>query len=666
MDILKLGILVSMMDRFSGPSDKINRQIDKMSNNFSQKARKMSEGISGWADGFNKFEKELEEKRGSIDKFYMKMGAAGYGMERFGAKTLNALGKPIAAFSDLEDGYKSLENAMMRADGSVDPMFDKISKKATDLSNKLPTSAMEMNKVAALALEEGMSGDILYRGGLEASSKFAMEVLNRDFRRAIQMGNELQRAWSLDPEKLNQTFDLMARAKQAGADPEMMQTMLLRTGGQAQAMNLAGFDNLAQKIPILTMLAQLSGLRGESIATNMNLLESRVMDPKKLRAAQKLGMDFQFTDADGNYLGVDNLVKQLEKLKGLSDQKRAAVIRAMFGDSAEISTIVNTLSNFGMNQVQKIQNKMASTASLDQKMANRLDAFSARMDAARGTFETSLGKMGIIFEGPLKDSADIMNSIAGGLGNIAEESPGTARVLGWVAAGLGGTAYLGGKTMMMLAGLGMAWPYATKGFALVKSGLFSMGEQATLFGKLSGLQTGIMIAGAIAWSYVISQLADETTAVGNDLRVAFSNWDGFYAVMDKIAGFLKYVGSYINPFSDDKDREAYLRQGYNAESKIDDMAKKNSIGRYSPEALERAASKSELANMQKEMKELSKKTQTGMMGGQFSFNPSIKIEAGANVNEAQIRKILDEEQKKFFAKMEARQKRNKQLAYGGQ
>lgn len=688
---LGLGIIVSMMDRFSGPSKKIVHNSDKMGVGFKKNTHKMSKSLIDVSRRLDRYEKAMSKTTRTTQKMYVKMGAAGLGANMMGKKIFNALERPIDSYSRLEDGVTSLKVSMLKTDGTVTPLFDKLKGLSTELSNNLPTSANEMLNVAAMGITKGMSAENLLGGGLDASSKFAMVALERNFERAIEMGAEFQDSWNIAPENLNRTLDMVARVKNIGVGAEEMLSMTKRTGGTAKARGVAGLSGLEEMIPFLAFLKKSGAGSTETIGGNVSRLQSLVLGSQVQKGAKKHGLDMQFADTSGKALGLDNLVDQFAKMKGLSDVQQGVILKSMGLADVEMKNIVTTLIAGGREGIADIRYRMQEQASLDKKVGVMTKTFSARWVAFTGTLDTSLGKLGMLFDGPLKSASNTFNAMAAGLGDFAEEYPGTAKFLTYLTAGVATLAYVGGNTLMVLAGLGLALPYAKIGFlelttnmkstrkwsrrlgGAMWSGVKAVGARIAAAWNLAATHVvttaiiGLAIIGVAGLAYAAWQLSDRTTEAGSDLRAFTDSWEGFWKVFKKIAGFVVNFVSKGTGFGDYRPKWAT-----DASHDVDDYSQKNKVGKWDPRNKKDAmpdvplGAGADLLPKNMDIKKILQQASANRSApAPFTYSPSIKIAAGAQVDEAAIKRILAEERKAAFAEWERRQKRNTKLAYGG-
>lgn len=510
--------------------------------------------ITGWANDIS-----LQTQA------FAQLGTLGGRVSAFGSRMVGSLSKPISAMARLENGMVSLKSVMLDANGSVKESFNGLSKAVIKTANKLPATADEMYQAAAGAVAHGMDAEALAKGGLADSAKFAVGVLGNDYNRALEIANLISQSWNVKNNKLAGDFgvyDMLTRASSMGVNVEDMATMIAKTGAGAAALGSSGYDALIERMPFLVMLKkQLAGMSAEVLSSNLSQLESRVMDKNAVnKAGTAAGVKLQFTDKDGRYKGFNNLVAQLEKLNGLSDEKRTKAIQTLFGSSANMSALVSTLMTSGIKGAAGTKAEMGEKASLENRVGTQLETFSAQWNAFTGTLDTSMGKIGMVFNPVLKDCAGLATKAAEALGGFAEKHPDLTKGIGYATLLTGGLTMAAGKGLQIASQVGMAMPLFEKLGPHIGKGA------KALAGFLHANWQLILIgAGVASLVYVFSQLTDITTDVGRDFAVLYSGLDGLKAVLGKIKGFFRYI---FNGFEIDEESAA-------ASLKVDDVVRNN-------------------------------------------------------------------------------------------
>ena len=93
--------------------------------------------------------------------------------------------------------------------------------------------------------------------------------------------------------------------------------------------------------PLLVMMDQ-TGMAGESAGNAFRKVFQSSMNTAKiqkvlddLKAEKGIKLKLNFTDGKGEFAGIENLFKQLDKFKGLTTEDRLSVIKDIYGDDAE-------------------------------------------------------------------------------------------------------------------------------------------------------------------------------------------------------------------------------------------------------------------------------------------------------------------------------------------
>ncbi len=607
--LLQLALVMNLIDKTSSPLRTVAGSADK----------------TGKAvDKATKAVKNLESASSKLAKKSMAIIAYGSAWEGFANSIADKFKKPVDAYARLENGMSALKVAMMDSTGAVSGKFKELSDLAVDLSNKLPTTAEEMHKVAAAGIAMGMNEDVMINGGLQAASNFAMAAMGGDFNRSMEITNALQKSWKIDSGDLGKSLDLMARAQSVGVNTEDMLKALAKTGLQAQGRGETGFTNLEKMMPYLTTILADGTMSGDVVGTNFSKMMSKALtaDTSKVdkAAGTKLGLEFV---KDGKFAGLKNMVDQLQKLSKLDASKQAAAINQLFGDSVELQSIVFKLISEGNTGVKNMEKTMQKFASIQNKVEAGTGTLSAKWNAFTGTLDTSLGKLTEPLDGILKAIVDNLNAAAAALGDFAKNNQNFVKILGSGVLTFGLAIFAIGKLIMFIGAFGIYLSGFLKAWETLSFGLFAV-KYYVVTGLIPALQKvwaslitkvipsiwsaitaskafavklftvhipavfsaiaahglfALAVAGAVigiaGLVYAIFNLMDGTTEAGNDLRVLVSGFDGLWAVLKKIAGFLIYFVSFGN----------YIPEwAANAEADADTIARENSIGRYAATA----------------------------------------------------------------------------------
>lgn len=227
--------------------------------------------------------------------------------------------------------------------------------------------------------------------------------------------------------------------------------------------------------PISVMMDQM-GMNGESAGNALRkviqsgLSVKKIRDVNKVMARQKLGVQLDFTDGKGSFGGLDNMFRQLAKLRKLTDVKRTGVLKAIFGDDAETLQVVNALIDKGKDGYDQIQQKMNKQASLNKRVQAQLGTLSNLWEAMTGTATNGLAAIGGAFSGDAKNITQWLGELGEKFTKFADENPRVIRGVVGLAAGL----------------------------AILKLGLMGVGGAISIVSRIMSMTPIGMIATAIA------------------------------------------------------------------------------------------------------------------------------------------------------------------------
>lgn len=402
-------------------------------------------------------------------------GAAGY----YGGKALML--PPIRAYADLEEATVGLKAAMLDNTGKIDKSFGNIVKKAEELGNQLPGTTKDFFNSATQLIRQGIDPGKVGGGALEASAKFGV-VMRMDQGQAARTIAKVREAYQLKEGELPQMADLMQRASfSAGIDPQDFLDVARYAAPTYNTMKLTGLGNARKLLAVQGMAAGV-GLESTSFGTNfaqmlsrLSQIDSRVSknspDAKAVKSLfDQHGVDLSFYDKGGEFAGIENMMKELSKLRGLSTLDKQHVAKVMFGDEA--GRPAQILIDRGMEAYQEQLRKQDAQASLDQRLDVVVSSFAAKLEALGGTIENVMAKIATQTGESLKPVMDGANSFLSGVGSFVDANPAA------------GTVGLAGASLLGVAG--------------------AMRGSSALFGAIKGMRGGGAAVGPAAAAAVAS------------------------------------------------------------------------------------------------------------------------------------------------------------------
>ncbi|EOM8193321.1 phage tail tape measure protein [Escherichia coli] len=254
-----------------------------------------------------------------------------------------------------------------------------------------------------------------------------------------------------------------------------MLSFFTKTSSVLKMVNKDGLQAAQSLAPISVMMDQM-GMNGESAGNALRkviqsgLSVKKIRDVNKIMARQKLGVQLDFTDGKGSFGGLDNMFRQLAKLRKLTDVKRTGVLKAIFGDDAETLQVVNALIDKGKDGYDQIQQKMNKQASLNKRVQAQLGTLSNLWEAMTGTATNGLAAIGGAFSGDAKNITQWLRELGEKFTKFADENPRVIRGVVGLAAGL----------------------------AILKLGLMGVGGAISIVSRIMSMTPIGMIATAIA------------------------------------------------------------------------------------------------------------------------------------------------------------------------
>jgi TP901 family phage tail tape measure protein len=353
--------------------------------------------------------------------------------------------KPVAAFATLEEATTDLKIVMLDAKGKVAPAFDEIMKIAVEMGNKLPGSTKDFVAAARALKEQGTDDKVITGGGLKAAGYLGV-LLGMDQYSAAEMVAKNREAYALKETELVAAADQTQRARFAfGMKPQDIQSANSYMATTLNTMGITGLENM-KKVQAIQGIAAGVGLEGSSFGTNFSMMLNRLNQVDKRLGKGKEGKEvsgmlaehgisMDFFDAKGSFMGMDNMVAQLQKLKPLSQADRAKVLDRMFGVEAGRPAAI--LVEKGMAAYEDAQKKVTDQAGLEARVDMKTKTLKGKQEGLSGTFENMLASMGAPIGEALKPAIDKLNEGVGAAQGFFEKNraaAGAATVVGGLGA----------------------------------------------------------------------------------------------------------------------------------------------------------------------------------------------------------------------------------------
>lgn len=353
-----------------------------------------------------------------------------------------ALALPIKEYAQAEDAAMGLKVSMMDATGKVAPEFEKINALAERLGTSLPGSTAEFSGMMAKLVQQGISfKDILgdqekgLTGVGEAAANLAV-AMKMPFADAAEFAAKMQDATKTAAPDMIALMDVIQKSYYLGVDSTNMLTGFAKLSAGMKTIKQEGLAGAKAMAPLLVMADQ-AAMSGESAGNAYSKIFKAMMDTQKISETLKgSGLSMNFTDGKGEFGGLDNMFKQLEKLKGMSTESRLPILADMFGNDAETIQALNLLIDKGKAGYDETIAKMEKQAALQQRVNAQLSTLTNLWDSAKGTFSSVMASFGEALAPDIKNLVEWITNITEKIGAWAKANPELATTIMRVLAGI--------------------------------------------------------------------------------------------------------------------------------------------------------------------------------------------------------------------------------------
>ncbi len=424
--------------------------------------------------GVDRLSPALSKMQKKIRGFKRQAEEASQGGLALGGGLAAGLTLSLKSYADQENAATGLKVAMMDANGEVGKSFQDINKLAIGLGNQLPGTTADFQNMMQMLVRQGIPAENILGGVGKATAYLAVQ-LKKTPEAAAEFAAKMQDATGTASEDMMGLFDTIQKAFYLGVDDTNMLSFFTKTSSVLKMVNKDGLQAAQSLAPISVMMDQM-GMNGESAGNALRkviqsgLSVKKIRDVNKVMARQKLGVQLDFTDGKGSFGGLDNMFRQLAKLRKLTDVKRTGVLKAIFGDDAETLQVVNALIDKGKDGYDQIQQKMNKQASLNKRVQAQLGTLSNLWEAMTGTATNGLAAIGGAFSGDAKNITQWLGELGEKFTKFADENPRVIRGVVGLAAGL----------------------------AILKLGLMGVGGAISIVSRIMSMTPIGMIATAIA------------------------------------------------------------------------------------------------------------------------------------------------------------------------
>lgn len=501
-------------------------------------------------DQLNDVQKRMNAAKASYQKtkaLQGRLAGTGAGLVAGGTAVGVTAVKPIIEFAKAENSATELKVSMMGAGGVVRKEFGAINELATRLGNKLPGTTSDLQNMMSTLIQQGMTAKAIL-GGLGESTAYLAVQMKMPYDQAALFASKLQDATGTAEKDMMGLMDVIQRSHYLGVDSDNMLQAYAKMSPALSIIRKKGLEASKALAPLVVMADQ-SGMAGEASGNAYRKVFQMAMNTKKVHEANsgalaKTGVTLNFTDGHGEFAGIDKMMSELAKLKGLNTEKRLAALKKIFGDDAETLQVLTILIEKGKSGYAEVQKKMADQADIQQRVNAQLGTLTNLWDAATGTFTNALVKFGESISPEVKAVTEWIGNLSERLGQWSERHPVlSAGIMKTVAAVSALMIGMGGLSLALAAILG---PLALSKFVFTSLGIkIPIFSNAVIFllSPLAMLRNTMLSVGAAMMTTPIGWVIAGLAAVSVGVVMLCRHWEGVKAFIGGFFdGFLSTMG----------------------------------------------------------------------------------------------------------------------------
>jgi TP901 family phage tail tape measure protein len=505
-----------------------------------------------FSPAFSSLGSAIRNSTKDLKNFGTATAAIGTGLKGAQLATQGAVGEVIKSFADLEDAKIQLQNTLMKSDGSISPLFKEINDEAMKLGNALPGTTADFYAMASKLKSLGVEEQSIIGGALKSSAYLGV-VLKIPYEEAATATAKFKEALGIADDDLLTFIDDIQRLSHMGVQVGEMSFAFSKVGATMKGLGMMGLKAARDVEPLIGLLIK-SGFSGETVGTNLgNMIESAV-NFKGSKELNKQGIDLTFNDTSGKFLGIQNMIKELEKLKDIeSDASRLNVLESLFG-KGEAASMANVLIQKGTSGVDEFNKKLKEQADLNMRVGNTTKSLRNTWEALTGTFSNLLAFLGEGIAPELKSVTNFLGDTTAALADLTQEYPMVTKFLGGalvgfvaLTGGLGTAAIAVSMFTTVLTVLGIA-SFAT--FGWIVAGVALVAGAATLLvaywepisSWFSSMWTGLF------QPINIGEIFGSIVSTAMEKFGSLFSWIGgkFQWIMDTVGGMKAFFGIETN------------------------------------------------------------------------------------------------------------------------
>lgn len=420
--------------------------------------------------------------------------------------------------------------------GATGNEVDKLSETAMHLGASTSKSAKEvavgMEEMAAMGFEVN---EII---GAMPGVIAAAEASGSDMAQTAEVMASTLNIFGKEASEASKVADVLAMtANISAANLTDMQYALKYAGPPAASLGIS-LEETAAAIGLMTN----AGMQGEQAGTTLRGALLGLLDPSEENSKRMTAMGIAITDTEGNFVGLSNLIKNLqESMEGQTDTQKAATLAALVGKEAVSGML--TLMKAGPGTIDSMTKSLENSAGASKEAADKMkDNLKGAIEELGGSIETASIQLGNVLIPVIRDASQWIQGLVEKFSDLSPEVQKSVLVMGGLAAAIGPTILVGGALVSSIGSIvgvagKMAFAVGEAGGALVVLGKVG----AALTGPVGLTVAGIVAIGTAAvivgkeMSESSLQIEDWSDKVSESTEKAVG---GFMVLSDEASGHL--------------------------------------------------------------------------------------------------------------------------------
>lgn len=435
----------------------------------------------------------------SAEKIGSKLTGIGNGMKDFGKSMSMYISAPIAGLGIASvNTAKEFEAQMSKVaaiSGATAEEVIKLKDAALELGASTSKSASEVAAGQESLAAMGFTVEEIL--GAMPGVISAAEASGSDMAQTADVMASSLSIFGLEASEASRVADILAQtANQSAADLTDMQYALKYAGPPAAALGVS-MEELSGAIGIMTN----AGMQGEQAGTTLRAALLGLLDPSEENSKMMESMGIAITDAEGNFVGISNLITNLsESMEGQTETQKAATLASLVGTEAVSGML--SLMKAGPDEIDKMTKALENSGGASAKASAIMkENLKGALDGLQGAIETAGINIGTILTPAIKNLTEFTQGLVQKFLDISPATQKVIVVLGLLLAGLGPLLAVGGLFIgflgSFLTGLSTLFPAIAKAGGLLKwlrLGLVALtGPVGIVIGVLTLLGTGFIL-----------------------------------------------------------------------------------------------------------------------------------------------------------------------------